>query len=307
MIVVKMMGGLGNQIFQYAYARHLQEIYGDEIVLDISAYNKYKIRNFSLENLNIDVSMITSDVNEIINIDKNYAKIIRRQRKYRVLQKISKIILGNDSFKRKYFFRNINKGEYFNFSPYYFLAPEVTTENKYIYGYFQTDKFFYNINILDDCSLKTPLSKIATEYLSLINKVDSSAISIRWGEDYKKLENFNICDKDYYYLALDEMTKNKTIDQLIIFTDEVEKVKEDFDFSNYANEIIIIEKVTDYESLFLMSQCSDFIISNSSFSWLGAYLSKRKVDKKIYVPEIWYKDYPHLKEIYTKDMIKIRI
>jgi hypothetical protein len=84
-------------------------------------------------------------------------------------------------------------------------------------------------------------------------------------------------------------------------------VKEDFDFSNYANEIIIIEKVTDYESLFLMSQCSDFIISNSSFSWLGAYLSKRKVDKKIYVPEIWYKDYPHLKEIYTKDMIKIRI
>lgn len=306
MIVVKMIGGLGNQIFQYAYAKHLKEIYGGEIVLDVSVYKKYKIRDFSLENFNIDVSMITDDISEIKRIDKNYCKIVRRQKRYRVLQKINRVLFKNDNFKEKYFLKNTCKGEFFNFSPYYFEANEAKSKNQYVYGYFQTDKYFSNIDILNDFTLVQPLSESASCFLSSIYASDSVAISIRWGEDYKKLKNFNICQKDYYYRALDEMKKKQFIEQLIVFTDEVEKVKKDFDFSNYTSEVIYIENIKDYESLFLMSQCSDFIISNSSFSWLGAYLSKRKVNKKIYAPEIWYKDYLDLEDIYTEDMIKIR-
>ena len=68
------------------------------------------------------------------------------------------------------------------------------------------------------------------------------------------------------------------------YLDDIKKVKEEFDFND--NEIFI-EGCSALESLELLKMCDDFIISNSSFAWWGAYLSQN-LHKTVIMPENWF-------------------
>lgn len=96
MIIVKIIGGLGNQMFQVAFAKMLALELGDEVYLDVSAYKRYKIRNYSLSNLNISSSIKYVEDAKLSKVEELYLKSC--QNAYHIYQKIVKETTNIDKF-----------------------------------------------------------------------------------------------------------------------------------------------------------------------------------------------------------------
>jgi hypothetical protein len=131
MIVLKVMGGLGNQMFQIAFARALSLKTSEPLFVDTSVYKKYKIRNYSLEDLFI------SDY--IKNIDVKLNKISIFQEMYHFYQKLHKTLLRTDKIGKNIFIFLSKRGYIFNFDNYYYEVILPNNKNiKSIYGYFKS-------------------------------------------------------------------------------------------------------------------------------------------------------------------------
>ncbi len=299
MLILKVTGGLGNQMFQIALARAISIKYNDEIYLDCSVYNKYKIRSFSLSNLNIyeRLNIINED-----NISKWYRLYLRiTQKAYHVFQKILMKIKKSDKIGEK-IFKILNKcGLIYNFDRYYYKVKNSNMNIKCIYGYFQSEKYFeeYKDIIKQELRVNIPPSYKEKEMLNEINSCNSIGISIRVGDDYKNSKSLNVCNQEYYYNAMEYINNISNECKFYIFTDDVERVKNDF---NFKHPVKFIEGFKDYESLRLMYSCNHFVIANSSFSWWGAYLSNNP-NKIIIAPKRWYNDSKYKPDIYFNNMI----
>lgn len=298
MIVVKIMGGLGNQMFQIAYARHISLETHQDIYIDNSLYKKYKIRNFSLDNLQI--SNKTKKIQEAKL--KNIQIILYRVSSYvyRIFQKIYKLICKTDVIGYKIFHFLSLKGLYYNFDRYYYDISISKDENKFLYGYFQSEEYFKKNReiIINELHVKTPLTDKEIEVLSLITNSNSIAISMRLGDDYIKSKGLNVCTVDFYKSAIEIMNRKFPNARYFVFSDCIEKAKE---IELNTPNIYYVEGFNDYESLRLMYSCNHFIISNSSFSWWGSYLAKND-DKTIIAPNIWYTDSKTRPSIYYTSM-----
>ena len=171
----------------------------------------------------------------------------------------------------------------------YFLYPFEYTETKpitndvLIDGFFQSEKYFVHnreeiLKFINFDFIKKDY--IDSEYNFLRTKRCTS-IHVRRG-DYLNFPQHHPIQTLEYYLKGIELLKNKT-DLFVIFSDDIEWCKENLKLKNCV--YIVDEK--DYIELYLMSLCKHNIISNSSFSWWGAWLNKNK-KKKVIGPNIWF-------------------
>lgn len=172
-------------------------------------------------------------------------------------------------------------------------------KNKDIYfdGYFQSYKYFNNINqrLLDEFTPKNTLEIKNQKILEEIKTTNSVAISIRQGSDYIKL-GWNLNDV-YYSSAIEQIKKKVNHPLFFIFTDNLDYTKKHM-FSN-INKIICpsYDENCGYAcGIYLIGHCKHVIISNSSYSWWGAWLNRGKSDRIIYAPKQW---------LPTKGLIKI--
>ncbi len=275
-----MMGGLGNQLFQLAYAKSLAQKTGEEIALDIQGYQNYKTRSFSLDN-------VVGEGNYKFMSDGELSMKYKISRKaYHVFQKVYMLINRKDKIGNKYFELFSSIGLYYNFDRYYYnLDTTHRTLNKYVYGYFQSEKYFEEIknDIHNHFKVKTPPTRREKSLLSKIASSNSIAVSLRLGDDYVKSNSLNICTEDYYIKGLEYVFNKVENAKVFIFSDEIDKAKE----MRFPYPVEFVEGFNDYESLRLMYSCDHFVISNSSFSWWGAYLSDN-VNKIIVAPSKWY-------------------
>jgi hypothetical protein len=149
------------------------------------------------------------------------------------------------------------------------------------WGYFQSSKNFFNFdekikNIFGPTS--DFKNKILKKYPEL-NDV-STSIHVRRG-DYLTISNIlPVVDKSYFDYCLKQI---ENIGKIYIFTNDSEWVTENL---NYENSVIVSD-LEDYEELWMMSLCTNNIISNSSFSWWSAFLNRNE-NKKVFVPNIWF-------------------
>lgn len=302
MIILKSIGGLGNQMFEIAYAKMLAKKKSQKILVDTSVYNSYKIREYSLNHLKISENyeiFSEKDIGFFSFIAMKFA-----QNSYRVLQKIIKIITKNDKMP-EIIFQSLSKiGLNYNFDVYYYPTTKLTTKKNNIYGYFQSEKYFEDIKdeIIEDFQVITKPTFEEQALLDLIvGSKDSIAVSMRVGEDYENSKVFNVCTKSYYNKALKTLKKVYPDSTVFIFSDDIQKVKKEYDF---GDNIVYVEGFNDYQNLRLLYNCDNFIISNSSFSWWGSYLSKN--EKKIIIaPSRWYNISKSTPAIYTKEMTLI--
>lgn len=302
MIVLRMMGRLGNQMFQYAYARALQEIYKEPIVIDNSVYKKYRIGEYSLTNLNI-----RDDIKEVskYNIRKlDYLVIRFWQKFYHVFQKLKRIIFNTDVLGEHIFYYFSKKGLYFNFDRYYYPSLIINKKNKSIYGYFQSEKYFKEISdqIKKELKVVTEPSNQARKMLDEILGCNAVGVSIRCGHGYINT-GLDVCNPEYYYKGMDIVACKVYNPVFFIFSDRIDIVKETYKFSC---PVKYIENMPDYESLRLLYSCKHFVIANSSFSWFGAYLSDN-ASKIVIAPSKWYKKSNKRPDIFLESMTLIDV
>lgn len=282
MITIKLKGGMGNQMFQYAFGRMLSQKHMTELYLDTSHYlsnhpNETK-RSFALDCFNIKAHIID---NSYIPPKNLFEKII------------SKI----DSLTYHRLLKT---------NPYIFYESFLSSpNNSYLEGFWQSEKYFKNINsiIRKDFTLKKPLSDNAQRLQNQL-KIYPIVVSIqiRRGDYVSNSNSFHyhgIPQVSYYKKAqsyIEHTFKEKP--HYFICTDDPEWVKE-----HVTNESAYVSfasdyKLKDYEEIILMSQCTHHIISNSSFGWWGAWLNPNP-HKIVVTPQQWIAQ----KHIRTDDVI----
>jgi len=277
MLVIKLQGGLGNQLFQYAYGLKMSLLLRQKVYLDISllSANRFGVtpRTYELYPYKISASLLSVRDSKSIGIVK-----------YPYLVKI--LARFNLTFRNcKYFYE-----DQFNFYDAKLTDPNYSLVFE---GYWQGEKNFSEVK--DELrrqllSYKThPLCKSIMDELLNCNSV---ALHVRRG-DYitnPKAAKFHVlCGLEYYSSAMDLISKRIDSPHFFIFTDDVEWVKSNIS-SNYALTIVSgIDKLTHHDELSLMSSCSHNIISNSSYSWWGAWLNSNS-NKIVIAPKIWHKN-----------------
>lgn len=158
-------------------------------------------------------------------------------------------------------------------------------ENTDLFGYFQSEKYFVNYrNLILQYFTPTDdlYKKIYDQYGMILE--NTCSIHIRRG-DYLNLQHIHpVLTKEYYIKAIDELYGNEKKNiKFIFFSDDILWCKQNFDFGNS----IFIDSNDEIFDIFLMSKCENNIISNSSFSWWGAWLNQR-YDKKVVAPKKWF-------------------
>jgi hypothetical protein len=163
--------------------------------------------------------------------------------------------------------------------PFEYIKIGKIEEDVLIDGFFQSEKYFNHNrdSILDMFSFDFEINK---KYNFLKDKKVTS-IHVRRG-DYIKLPDYHPTQSLEYYLESIEMLKNES-ELFAVFSDDINWCKENIKLNN----CIYIEGEKDYIELYLMSICNNHIISNSSFSWWGAWLNKKE-DKKVIGPKKWF-------------------
>ena len=263
MIIVKLMGGLGNQLFQYALGRRLALKNKTELFLDISRLESYgKPRQYSLSHLAIAGSIATN---------KQLAKL--------------KIINLFDFFK-PYGKKSIIRERRYPFDPSVINAPR----NVYLDGPWQTEKYFKDIEdtIRRDITIKDPPDKKYLAILDKIRRTNSVSLHVR-RTDYlvgKNTSVFTICQLEYYKQALMLIAQKIGIQELFVFSDDIEWANKNISFPCPIT-FVSDGNLADYQELMLMSSCKHNIIANSTFSWWGAWLNNNH-RKIVVTPKKWF-------------------
>jgi hypothetical protein len=176
----------------------------------------------------------------------------------------------------------------FTYNPNIFDVEDSTE----IDGYFQSYKYFhkYREEILKDFTFKSYVPN------KPIPKVNMVSIHVRRG-DYVAHPGFHTLDVDYYIKALEEHFSDRDY-TFLVFSDDIEWCKQVF-----KEGFIFMENTAPIEDLFMMSGCVHHILSNSTFSWWGAYLSND--GGKVIAPNKWYTDNRSLNDLYLPNWIKI--
>ena len=268
MIIVKIIGGLGNQMFQYSYAKALQQK-GYEVKIDISAFETYKIHDgYQLDKYNIDLEVSTKEENYKFFKNTLFSKILRK--------------FGIDFSRRIKEKSLLFDKELLNIE-----------DNSYLDGYFQCEKYFKDIKeiILKQFRIKLEISSYTKE---MENKIKSSqnscSLHVRRGDFVNKKNIFihGACDKEYYEKSVKYLKEKVGQMSYFIFSDDMKWVKENLVLEN-AIYIDSKEKRLPHEDIYLMSLCSHNIIANSSFRSWGALLNKNE-EKIVIAPKRWFND-----------------
>ena len=147
-------------------------------------------------------------------------------------------------------------------------------------GYFQSEKYFcdYEDFIYNLFAPSDEIQEyINNKYSKILN--NSTSIHVRRGDYIKFQDKHPICSVDYYLSAIEEIGEYK----FVVFSDDIDWCKSVFE----GDAFTFIEGEKDWMDLYLMSQCKNNIIANSSFSWWAAWLN-RNISKKIIAPKTWF-------------------
>lgn len=272
-IIIRMRGGLGNQLFIISYALYLQMNSNDvDLICDLSEYDNYKIRKFELSEMNVASKFMVFGKNPLRKKHKYKISMKVLHLRTYVLNKLNTYINSCESIERFIGVIYGTKQKHVNKFRYHDI---------YMYGYFVDVNPLLKIREELVVLLSLKNQEKIHDYLEIIeNSQHNIAISIRLGEDYIN-SGWPICTKDYYDRALSKLKTEYS--KIFIFADDITKAKEMF----LGEEFYFVEDKSPCEQIAIMSSCDDFVISNSTFSWWGAFLGKKK-NRKIYAPEIWH-------------------
>jgi hypothetical protein len=290
MIYVQLRGGLGNQMFQYAYGRARALELGTDLALDTFSYTRQSgddtPRAYELHHYPIQATLASFS-----DVARYYTRplIFWRKIKNRILPD----------------------------STYTFQTREcLVKDGSWLQGYWQSEKYFSSIRptLIKEFTLQIPLSSKANHWKEHIQnaifKGTALSVHVRRG-DYVTLasasSHHGALHLSYYSKAFEtfysthtKLSPNKQV-TVYLFGDDATWLQNDFlplvsQYFGKTVHIISDGKLTNVEELYLQTLCTHHIIANSSFSWWGAWLSTQ--DGVTIAPQQWLKN----PSINTKDI-----
>ena len=269
MNIVKVYGGLGNQMFQYAFGMALMKR-NKEVVFDISYYADGKClegpypRFFRLDKFNLKHPVFLKDT-------KRNGMTLVKENKIGYDEKVLEL-------KTEAFFEG-----YWQYYKYYIdILPDLREQ-------FTVKKEYYTEEFL--------------KYEERILKGNCVTLHIRRGDYFTHTTHkYSVLSPSYSFDALQYFDKNY---DLYIFSDDLEWCKKVFK-SDYFNRNIYFVDLEDYLCMQLMKSCANNIIANSTFSWWAAFLNENE-NKKVICPRHYLGDSLEISENlrYPKEWIKI--
>ena len=265
-IIVRIWEGLGNQLFQYAYARALKEK-GLDVRLDLKkAYDetfekdpRHDVRQVAIQNFNITLPEI--DVEEY----GKYRYLMRESFEDKAMYEMAKFGL----WKYRFYEETINKK---GAVPLYSAKTANIARNCYIKGWFVDERYFKSIrqSLLKEITPKERM-RVSGELKQALEYEESVSLHVRRGDFVKTKRALDI---GYYKKAISYIRKHFKEPLFLIFSEDLDWVRRHLNVGD--NYIYINEdrKLQDYEELLIMSKCKYNIIANSTFSWWGAWLNR---------------------------------
>lgn len=299
MKIVNITGGLGNQMFQYAFALALKHRHPkEEVYIDTQHYHTIFFKKFRGINLHngYELDKVFTGVRLPVAGFKQLIKVSYWIPNY-ILSRIMRKVLP------------IRKTEWV--APYSmsYAFDARALENPtdcYYEGYWQS--IFYYSDIKETLMKAYMHSKPNPYNAEMIRKIQSSnsvGIHVRRG-DYLKTASFKgICEVEYYKKAITELLKDGKKHEFYVFSNDIEWCKENLMGMMKEHEYVFVTENKGKNScwdMFLMTYCKDLIIANSSFSWWGAFLNKNV--NRVYAPYPWLNRNCKL-EVYDESWIKV--
>lgn len=278
MIIVKLMGGLGNQMFQYAAARRLAYIRNAPVKLDVSWFNNIE---------NIDTSRRYEL--HIFNIKKDFAlpeevedfKGVKKGAFSWALKKLTSAVFAS-------YHATWIRERHFHFDPAILKLPD----NVYLEGFWQSEKYFIDVEgiIREDFTVKIEPDEVNRQIAEIIKNTESVSIHVRRGDYVTNpitSQYHGTCSMDYYREAVEKIASQVKRIHFFVFSDEPDWVRKNLKLPFQVTYVDHNVPDKAYEDMRLISLCKHHIIANSSFSWWGAWLCANP-DKMIFAPKKWF-------------------
>ena len=284
MISICLKGGMGNQMFQYAFGLKLAHELNTELKLDLSSLLDRSKGDFVYRDYDLPVF----DVENKFLVSPSFLKTF-----YKIRSSTLSKILRNQIKKNKNYIRE----DQFHFQPELLEKPI----NETIYeGWFQSPKYFEGIEdkVREHFKFR---NKILPESQSLYHEIKSTnsiCLNVR-RTDFLKVDNLNTTSKEYFLESAQEMASRVDNSNFFIFSDDVSWCRENIKL-DFPSKIVDYNhkgfKFSNYMQL--MSACKHFIIPNSSFAWWAVWLNQDPT-KIVIAPKNWFND----SSIDTSDLV----
>jgi hypothetical protein len=248
MIIVRLVGRLGNQLFQYAFAMSEQKRLKTYIVIDDRHEKNIASTYFYFKTL----------------LQNNYLnRVVYRFYKFRDVTQ-----LGEED-------------------PDMFISNEIKNSNSY-FGYFQSERYFANIKskIRDKILIKKQFSdQFESKYGKYFRENKVLAVHYRFGDylEYGEdsLGGKNITLPDIYYNNALKLVQNLDNYLIIIVTDDLKACSSRT--AHLSNKLLVSDsEIMDFQ---ILMNADKLIIANSTFSWWAAYLNKK--NPEVFAPKYW--------------------
>ena len=277
LILARLNGGLGNQMFQFAAARALALRTGATLKLDVSAFPRDKLRRYDLSVYALAEHIPLASEAELAHCE---------QKKPRGLALIGKA-LGLPRIGGGAAIPAIREA-HFHYDP----ALATAQPPAYVVGYWQCERYFadHANQIRRDFTPRQPLEPENAAIADVIHRRTAVSLHVRRGDyvsDAKIQSVHGVCGLDYYARAMAAVEAQVASPHYIVFSDDPDWTRANLTSPHPMTFVTCNSAERGFRDMQLMSLCHHHIIANSSFSWWGAWLNAR-ADKVVVAPERWF-------------------
>jgi hypothetical protein len=276
MVICQILGGLGNQMFQYAAARALSLNSGSPLLLDLRGFEKYALHNgFEIDRVFLAPVKVATEADVSQLLSWRSAGLIRK-----LLKRVTSPLLC---------------GPYLAIEPHFNYWPGLKDFGAcYLMGYWQSEKYFQDFEhtIRADFDFKMALAGDNLNTSVRMEGCNSVSLHVRRG-DYithaPTAKILNVCSIDYYQEAVKHIAERVTSPHFFVFSDDQQWVRNNINIPFPTEYIDRNSGVHSHVDMHLMSLCKHQIIANSSFGWWGAWLNNNQ-EKIVIAPRAWFRN-----------------
>jgi len=270
MVIVRLAGGLGNQLFQYAAGRALAERHGVPLRLDLTHLARDPLRSYRLDRFRIAATVATpAEIARLTHADVGHvlAKSFSFLQRYLPLARRAIFVQRQDGFDPRF---------------------TALSGHVYLIGYFQSPRYFAHMAdlIRDELTLREPPDGANRALLESIMSCPAVSVHVRRGDYLTNPLYRDICTLDYYLAAMREIVARVAAPHFFVFSDDIAWAQDHIQTDHPITYVAHNGPARDHEDLRLMRHCRHHIIANSSFSWWGAWLATHP-EQLVVAPHRW--------------------